>query len=166
MRYDTAGSKIRIMLVEDHVLVRRGLVSATEAEPDLEVVAEVEDGRQVVESFRRHSPDVVVVNFRMSGADGIEIMGALRREFGTVRILMLSFGGGDDITRSVQEGASGYLMRGMELKHLLQGIRAIHGGGQYFPCETPVATTQRIGMAQVPASAGNCQSTRDLSCEA
>jgi DNA-binding NarL/FixJ family response regulator len=137
--------KIRIMLVEDHVLVRMGLVSATNIEPDMEVVAEIEDGRQAVESFRKHSPDVVVLDLRMPGIDGIEIMRALRSEFGPVRVLVLSsYGGGDDITRAVQEGASGYIVKGMGLEHLLEGIRTVHAGGQYFPPEVANRMTERI----------------------
>jgi DNA-binding NarL/FixJ family response regulator len=137
--------KIRIMLVEDHVLVRMGLISATNIEPDMEVVAEVEDGRQAVEIFRKHLPDVVVLDLRMPGMDGIEIMRALRGEFGPVRILVLSsFGGGDDITRAMQEGACGYLVKGMGLEHLLEGIRTVHAGGQYLPREIASRMTERI----------------------
>jgi DNA-binding NarL/FixJ family response regulator len=137
--------KIRIMLVEDHVLVRMGLISATNIEPDMEVVAEVEDGRQAVESFRKHSPDVVVLDLRMPGMDGIEIMRALRSEFGPVRILVLSsYGGGDDVACAMQEGASGYVVKGMGLENLLEGIRTVHAGGQYLPREIAGRMTERI----------------------
>lgn len=140
-----ASSKIRIMLVEDHVLVRMGLVSAAKVEPDLEVVAEAEDGKQALENFRKYSPDVVVLDLRLPGIDGIEIMRILRKEFGPVRFLILSsFGGGDDITRAMQEGASGYIMKGMGLEHLLEGIRTIHAGGQYIPGEMASRMTERI----------------------
>lgn len=131
-----SSRKIRVMVVEDHVLVRMGLVAAANGEPDIEVVAEVDDGRQVVEMFRTHQVDVVVLDLRMPGADGVEIIRALRREFGAVRILMLSsFGGGDDITRAMQEGASGYVVKGMPLERLLEGIRTICTGEKYLPPE-------------------------------
>lgn len=137
--------KIRIMVVEDHVLVRMGLVSASNAEPDIEVVAEVDDGRQAMETFRTHRPDVVVLDLRMPGIDGIEIIRAFRSEFGPVRILVLSsYGGGDDITRAMQAGASGYIVKGMGLEHLLQGIRTIHAGGQYLLPEISNRMTERI----------------------
>src|SRR5215467_7314934 len=113
MKLTVPASKIRIMVVEDHVLVRMGLVSATNAQPDIEVVAEVEDGRQAVECFRQHPVDVVVLDLRMPEIDGLEIIRELRREFGPVRILVMSsYGGGDDITRARQEGASGYIVKG------------------------------------------------------
>ena len=145
MKSDAPRSKIRIMVVEDHVLVRMGLISATGAEPDMEVVAEVEDGRQVVDLFRKHRPDVVVLDLRMPGIDGVEIIKALRSEFGPVRVLVLSsFGGGDDATRAMQEGASGYIIKGMGLEHLLEGIRTIHAGGQYLPREIASRMAERI----------------------
>jgi DNA-binding NarL/FixJ family response regulator len=139
------GNKIRVMIVEDHVLVRMGLVAAANDEPDLEVVAEVDDGRQVVAAFRSHQVDVVVLDLRMPGMDGIEIIRALRSEFGPVRILMLSsYGGGDDITRAMQEGASGYIVKGMPLEHLLKGIRTVYCGGRYLPSEISNRMTERV----------------------
>ena len=145
MKPTDSPRKIRIMLVEDHVLVRMGLVTAANTEPDIEVVAEVEDGKQVMEVFRTHTVDVVVLDLRLPGIDGIEIIKALRRDFGRVRILVLSsYGGGDDISRAVQEGASGYIVKGMGLEHLLEGIRTIHAGGQYFPREIANRMKERI----------------------
>ena len=145
MKSPASSSKIRIMLVEDHVLVRMGLISAANVEPDLEVVAEAEDGKQALESYRKYTPDVVVLDLRLPGIDGIEIMRILRKEFGPVKFLVLSsFGGGDDITRAMQAGASGYIMKGMGLEHLLEGIRTIHAGGQYIPREIANRITERV----------------------
>ena len=78
-------NKIRLMLVDDHVLMRMGLVSATAVEPDMKVVCEIEDGKEAVDAFRTHRPDVVIVDLRLPGMDGIEIIKALRNEFGGVR---------------------------------------------------------------------------------
>ena len=128
--------KIRIMLIEDHVLVRMGLVTAANNEPDLEVVAEVEDGRLAVQSYRLHRVDVVVLDLRMPGVDGIEVIKMLQNENATARILVLSsYAGGDDISRAMHEGASGYVVKGMGLDHLLQGIRTVHAGKRYLPAE-------------------------------
>lgn len=145
MKTTDSARKIRIMLVEDHVLVRMGLVTAANTEPDIEVVAEVEDGKQVLEVFRRQIVDVVVLDLRLPGIDGIEIIKALQRDCGRVRILVLSsYGGGDDISRAMQEGASGYIVKGMGLEHLLEGIRTIHAGGQYLPREIANRMKERI----------------------
>jgi DNA-binding NarL/FixJ family response regulator len=141
----TANRKIRLMVVEDHVLVRMGLVAAANNEPDMEVVAEVEDGKHVIDAFRAHQVDVVVLDLRMPGIDGVEITRALRGQFGAVRILVVSsYGGGDDIARAMQAGASGYIVKGMALEHLLEGIRKIHAGGQYLPPEISSRMVERM----------------------
>jgi DNA-binding NarL/FixJ family response regulator len=137
--------KIRVMVVEDHVLVRMGLVSAANNEPDIEVVAEVEDGHQAVDAFRTHSVDVVVLDLRLPGMDGIEIIRVLRSQFGPVRILVLSsYGGGDDITRAMREGASGYIVKGTGLDQLLEGIRTVYAGGKYLPPEISNRMRERV----------------------
>ena len=136
MKPARSGSKIRVMLVEDHVLVRTGLISAINLEPDIEVVAEAEEAEQAVKSFRRYWVDVVVLDLGMRSIDGVQIMRKLRGELGPVRILALSRHGGiHDIACAVQEGACGCIARGMELDHLLEGIRTVHAGGEYFPHE-------------------------------
>lgn len=136
MNHPSVTRKIRIMLIEDHVLVRMGLITAANNEPDLEVVAEVEDGRQAVQMYRQHQVDVVVLDLRMPGIDGIEVIKLLLSEYPTARILVLSsFAGSDDITRAIHEGAAGYVVKGMELDNLLDGIRTVYAGKRYLPTE-------------------------------
>lgn len=126
--------KIRLLLVEDHVLVRLGLVAAADAEPDLRVVAEVEDGRLAVAAVREHRPDVVLLDLRLPGVDGVDVLRALRHDFPGIRVLMLSsYGGGDDIARALREGAAGYVIKGTALEELLHAIRVVNGGGTFFP---------------------------------
>ena len=137
--------KIRVMLVEDHILMRVGLKTTAEGEPDMEVVAEVADGRQVLESYREHKPDVVLLDLRLPGMDGIQIIKLLRQENPDVRIVVLSsYGGGDDITSSIQSGASGYVTKSMPLEQMLQAVRVVHAGGQFFPREISDRVNQRI----------------------
>lgn len=144
MNLVAAANKIRVMVVEDHVLVRMGLVSAANAEPDIEVIAEAQDGPQALKLFHKLRVDVVVLDLRLPGTDGVEIIKLLRSEFGPVRILVLSsYGGGDDISRALKAGASGYVVKGMDLEHLLAGIRTIHAGGQYLPPEISARVTKR-----------------------
>jgi DNA-binding NarL/FixJ family response regulator len=138
-------NKIRIMLVDDHVLMRMGLVSATAVEPDMKVVCEIEDGKEAVEAFRAHRPDMVIVDLRLPGMDGIEIIKALRNEFGNVRILVFSnYGAGDDVARAIQAGASGYVVKDMPLEKLLEAIRIVYAGKQYLPPEIASRLTGRI----------------------
>ena len=138
-------NKIRLMLVDDHVLMRMGLVSATAVEPDMKVVCEIEDGKEAVEAFRTHRPDVVIVDLRLPGMDGIEIIKALRNEFGSVRILVFSnYGAGDDVARAIQAGASGYVVKDMPLEKLLEAIRTVFAGKLYLPPEIAGRLTGRI----------------------
>jgi DNA-binding NarL/FixJ family response regulator len=130
------NQKIRVMVVEDHVLVRLGLVAAANEEPDIEVVAEVDDAQEAIERFVPNEVDVVVLDLRMPGMDGIEIIKALHGKSADVRVLMLSsYSNSDDITRAIHEGANGYVVKGMPLKRVLEGIRAVHSGKAYFPPE-------------------------------
>jgi DNA-binding NarL/FixJ family response regulator len=140
-----SGTKIRIMLVEDHILMRMGLVSATRIEPDMVVVAEAEDGRQAMELFRKHKPDVTIVDLRLPGMDGIEVIKALRQESPDAKILVLtSYGGGDDVSRAIQNGASGYVMKNMPLERVLEAVRVVQAGGQYIPREIAGRMSERI----------------------
>jgi len=133
------------MLVEDHILMRVGLRTTAEGEPDMEVIAEVADGRQVLENYRRHKPDVVLLDLRLPGMDGIQIIKQLRQEAADVRIVVLSsYGGGDDITSAIQSGACGYVLKSMPLEQMLQAVRVVHAGGQYFPREISDRVNQRI----------------------
>lgn len=148
----TAKAKIRIMIVEDHILVRMGLVTAAKVERDIVVVAEVSDGKEAVENFRKHKPDVVIMDLRMPGMDGIETIAALRREFGPVPILVLSsFETEQDINRAIQAGASGYLLKSTSLECLADAIRAVHSGQQYFPPEISNRLAEQLTHTKLTA---------------
>jgi DNA-binding NarL/FixJ family response regulator len=138
-------NKIRVLVVEDHILIRMGLVTASEVEPDLAVVAEAEDGEEAIASFRKHLPDVVVMDLRLPGMSGIETMRALHKEFGPVPILVLTtYGADEDIYQAVQAGASGYVLKDMPLKRVVEAIRAIYSGQQYFPPEIAGHLAERL----------------------
>jgi DNA-binding NarL/FixJ family response regulator len=138
-------NKIRVMVVEDHVLVRMGLVSAARVEPDIVVVAEAEDGEQALALYREHRPDVVIMDLRLPGIDGVETISRLLKEFGPVRILVLtSFGTEESISRAIQAGAAGVVMKKMPLKRMLEAVRAVHAGESYFPPEIAHRLAQRV----------------------
>jgi DNA-binding NarL/FixJ family response regulator len=128
--------KIRILVVDDHILIRMGLKTISEIEPDIKIVAQVEDGEAAVEAFREHRPDVVIMDLRLPGMDGVQTIQALRKEFGPVRVLVLSSHRTDaDIARVIEAEAAGYLFKDMPLPRLVEAIRAAHAGQQYFPQE-------------------------------
>ena len=128
--------KIRILVVDDHILIRMGLKTISEIEPDIKIVAQVEDGEAAIEAFRQHRPDVVIMDLRLPGRDGVQTIQALRKEFGAVRVLVLSSHRTDaDIARVIQAEAAGYLLKDMPLPRLVEAIRAAHAGQHYFPPE-------------------------------
>lgn len=127
-------TKIRVMLVEDHLLIGMGLVTLSQLHPDIELVGEVEEGEEAVACFRRCKPDVVLVDMRLPGMDGSQTIQELRKEFGQVTVLVLSsYAADDDVYRAVRAGAAGYLLKEMPLPTLVEAIRTVHAGNQFFP---------------------------------
>jgi DNA-binding NarL/FixJ family response regulator len=127
-------SEIRLLVVDDHFLVRMGLTGSFTLEGDLTVVAECGHGQQAVELYRKHRPDVVVMDARLPGLDGVQATAMICREFPEARVVMLSVCvGEEDIYRAVQAGASAYLSKSVQREELLQAVRAVHAGQRYFP---------------------------------
>src|SRR6202000_2914348 len=142
------AKKIRVMLVEDHILIRMGLVTASQLEPDIELVAEVEEGEEAVEAYRTHRPDLVIMDLRLPGMDGIQTITALRREFGPVVVLVLStYAADDDVYRAIQAGAAGYLLKDMPLNTLVEAIRSGSSRAKYFPPGISDRLAERLRQA-------------------
>src|SRR5690606_9261806 len=126
--------KIRILIADDHFIVRSGLVSLIHAEPDMRVVAEAVDGGQAVELFRQHRPDLALVDLRMPVKNGNETIELIRREFPGARILVLTaFSGDEDIHRALHAGAQGYLLKSATSDGLIPAIRAVAAGESWVP---------------------------------
>ncbi|MBE2215571.1 MAG: response regulator transcription factor [Opitutaceae bacterium] len=141
--------KIRILLVDDHMVIRMGLMTATSDTPDMEVVADVESGQEAVEAYRRHRPDIVVLDLRMHGMGGIETIRALREEFGDPRILIFSnYAKGEEVYQAIKAGASGFVVKEMALDRLLEAIRKVYHGEQYIPPEVAARIGERL-LAQL-----------------
>jgi DNA-binding NarL/FixJ family response regulator len=129
-----SGEKIRIIVVDDQAVVRQGFVSLINTVADMEVVAEGTNGQQAVELFRTHKPDVVLMDLRMPVMGGVDAIKALRREFPSARVIILTtFDGDEDIYRSLQAGAQGYLLKDMFFEELEDAIRTVHSGGRRIP---------------------------------
>jgi DNA-binding NarL/FixJ family response regulator len=147
----TASSrkKIRILLVDDHMVIRMGLITAATDATDMEVVADVESGQEALEAFRRHHPDVVILDLRMPGMNGIEVIRVLREEFKQVRILIFSnYATGEEIYQAMKVGASGFVLKEMALDRLLEAIRTVNRGEQYMPSEIAARVGERL-LAQL-----------------
>ncbi len=141
----TAARKIRILLVDDHIVLRMGLVSAASGEPDMEVVAEADNGRAALVAYRQHRPDVVVLDLRMPGPSGIETIRLLREEFADARVLVFSnYAAGEEVFQAFRAGACGFVVKEMSLERLLEAIRRVHQGEQYIPAEISARLSGRV----------------------
>jgi len=127
---------IRVLCVDDHPLVRKGIASILANEPDIELVAEAGSGREAIEQFRRHHPDVTLMDLRMPAMDGIEATRAIRAEFPDARIIALtSYDGDQDIFRALDAGIRGYLLKEMVHTEVLRAIRTVAAGKRLVPNE-------------------------------
>ncbi len=125
--------KIRILLADDHHVVRLGLASLFDFESSIEICGVAEDGREVVDAHRSLRPDVVLMDLRMPGIDGLEATSMIRKEDPDARILLLSaYDTDQDIHRAIQAGAAGYLAKNTPPEELVAAIHAIHRGETYF----------------------------------
>ena len=124
---------IRILVVDDHFMVRMGLSASLNVEPDLEVVAEAGNGEAALELYRKHHPDLVVMDLRLPGMSGVDCTAAITREFPAARILILStHSSEEEIYRAMQAGACGYVLKSIVREELLRAVREVHHGGRYL----------------------------------
>jgi two-component system NarL family response regulator len=132
----TERRPIRVLVCDDQQIVREGLVSLLQADPDFEVVAEAGDGSAAIALFRQHAPDVTLIDLRMPKLDGAETIRLLRRTAPDSRFLVLTtYNNEDDISRALQAGASGYLFKGVDRATLRDAIRIVHAGRRCIPPE-------------------------------
>jgi DNA-binding NarL/FixJ family response regulator len=129
-------SRIRILIADDHFIVRMGLVALVNTEPDMEVVAEATDGAEAVELFGKCNPDLVLMDLRMPVKDGIEATAEIRRTRSDARVLMLTtFDGDAEIHRALKAGARGYVLKSARQDKLIPALRAVAAGQQWIPKE-------------------------------
>ncbi len=123
------NKKIRIMVVDDHFVVRMGLTGSINIEPDMTVEIEASTGQQAIADFRQHRPDIVLMDLKLPGMSGVEATSAICKEFPEAAIIMLStHDSEEDIYRSLQAGARTYLLKTAEREELIQTIRAVSSG--------------------------------------
>src|SRR5258706_2738648 len=129
-------NNIRILVADDHFIVRIGLVALVNTEPDMEVVAEAADGAQAVELFARFKPDLVLMDLRMPLKNGIEAATEIRSQSPAARVLMLTtFDGDEDIHRALEAGAQGYVLKSSTGGELIPALRAVASGQKWIPRE-------------------------------
>src|SRR5215510_1610326 len=126
--------KLRIIVIDDQAVVRQGFVALINTVPDMSVIAEGTNGQQAVELYRKHKPDVTLIDLRMPVMGGVEPIQTIRHEFPDARLIVLTtFDGDEDIYRSLQAGAQGYLLKDMFFEELEEAIRKVNGGARRIP---------------------------------
>jgi DNA-binding NarL/FixJ family response regulator len=139
---------IRILIVDDHFMVRMGLSASLNVEEDMEVVAEAGSGEAAVDAYRKHGPLLVIMDLRLPGISGTEATAAIIREFPDARVLMLStHSGEEEVYRALQAGARGYVLKNVVREDLLRAIREVSEGGRFLdPAVAPLlAQREREG---------------------
>jgi len=127
---------IRVLAVDDHPLVREGIAALIGCEEDMELIGEASNGREALELFRKHQPDITLMDLQMPEMNGIDATGAIRGEFPEARIIILTTHPGDvQVSRALKAGARGYILKGMLRKELLETIRAVHAGQKRLSSE-------------------------------
>jgi DNA-binding NarL/FixJ family response regulator len=150
-----ATESIRILSVDDHPLFRGGIAALLATQPDLELVAEASNGREAIEQFRRHLPDITLMDLQMPEMNGLDALSAIRAEFPDARIIVLTTYKGDvQVLRAMQVGARAYLLKGLLDKELLGTIRAVHAGRKALSAEVSYelaehATDETLTPAEV-----------------
>lgn len=129
-----APSLIRILTVDDHPVLRKGLAALVNAEPDLKLVAEASNGKEAIDAFRSHRPDITLMDIQMPGLDGIDAINTIRTEFPEARIIVLTTYTGDaQVVRALKAGARAYVLKAHVVDDLLDTIRAVHAGKKRIP---------------------------------
>src|SRR5215510_10057429 len=135
----TTRETIRILTVDDHPVLREGIAAVLSGESDISVVAEANNGQEAIEQFRIHRPDVTLMDLQMPIMSGTDAIHAIRKEFPDARIIVLTTYAGDaQATKALEAGASGYLLKNMLRKELVETIRCVHGGRKKIPPEVAI----------------------------
>jgi len=140
-----AVTPIRIMVVDDHPVVRHGLVSFVQGKPGLAVVAEADTGEEAVRAFREHRPDITLMDLRLPGLSGVGAIGQIRKEFPDARFIVLTTYDGDEaIYAALEAGAFGYLLKSVVADELVSTIREVHAGKKCIPPDVAQKLVERM----------------------
>ena len=144
--------QITVLCVDDHPIVREGIVSIIQGDPDLKLIAEAETAQQAIDAFHRCSPDVTVIDLRLPDRDGVDVIKELRKAYPQARFVVLTSAEGDmDMRRALEAGAQAYLIKGVVRKELRQVIKAVHAGERYIPANVAEEIVTHINAPTLTA---------------
>ena len=142
---DGMAGVIRVLVIDDHPIVRQGLISLLTDQPDLEVVTEGSNGEQAITLFRQHCPDVTLMDLRLPGMSGVQAISAIRKEFpNSCFVVVTTYDGDEDIYRAFEAGAKAYVLKDMFCDEILETIRAVHAGRRRIPAAIAQRLTDRM----------------------
>jgi DNA-binding NarL/FixJ family response regulator len=137
---------IRVLVVEDHNVVRQGLVALLNVAEGLEVVAEAADGVEAIAQYRKHQPDITLIDLRLPRLSGVDVIERIRMETPQARFIVLTtYDGDEDIYRALKAGARAYLLKGMTSEELISAIRTVHSGKSHIPPAIAERLAERMG---------------------
>ena len=140
------GKPIRILTVEDHPVFRAGLTTIITSEPDLLLIGQATNGAEAIAEFRRHRPDITLMDLRLPGINGTDTLITIRGEYPHARIIILTTADGDvDIQRAMRAGAWGYILKSTPQQELLKVVRSVHAGRRQVPPEVAVRLAEHLG---------------------
>lgn len=146
------STTIRVLAADDHALLRHGIASLVNAQPDMELIAQAASGREALKQFRQHLPDVTLMDLQMPDMNGIEAMIGIRSEFPDARIIVLTTYAGDvQVIRALRAGARGYLLKGSVHTDLVETIRAVHSGKKRVLAEIAAELAEHAGDDELTA---------------
>ncbi len=144
------STMIRVLIADDHSIVRQGLATIINRDPEMTVIATAEDGQQAIDCFREYQPDVTLMDLRMPQVTGVEAISAICAEFKPARIIVLTtYDGDEDIYRGLHSGAQGYLLKDAKPNELLNAIRTVARGQQYIPPDVGAKLVQRLSNPEL-----------------
>jgi len=149
-KFQIVNNRIRIMVIDDQAVVRQGFVALINTVPDMEVIAEGINGQQAIDLYNQHTPDVTLIDLRMPVVGGVGAITAIRNNFPDARLIVLTtYDGDEDIYRSLQAGARGYLLKDVFFEELETAIRTVHAGSRHIPAAIAMRLAERMASSDL-----------------